>query len=89
MKGRFPADLLVSNDVLNDGDIYSTHSTGKHDLSEYKRKSLFFGQHQGPGKYSSDSGSFSRYFDLDAWWQETLKAFPVKLRQYLEENGEA
>jgi site-specific DNA-methyltransferase (adenine-specific) len=39
-QGRFPANLLVSDDVLNDGRV--TKSTG-------------------------GTGSYSRYFDLDAW----------------------
>ena len=42
---RFPANLLVSDDALNNGDI--THGT-------------------------NDSGSFSRYFDLDAWFKSKL-----------------
>jgi len=42
--GRFPANILVSDDVLNDGKIVSS---GKSKLPK--------------------NGSFSRYFDLDAW----------------------
>lgn len=42
--GRFPANILVSDDVLNDGKIASGDKTKL-----------------------PDNGSFSRYFDLDAW----------------------
>lgn len=45
-QGRFPANLLVSDDVLND-----------------------------------DSGSFSRYFDMDAWWTERIKRLPVEAQK--------
>ena len=61
-KGRFPANLLVSDDSLNDGiDRKSTGGTGECG-----------GQHgntirRNPFNYG-DSGSYSRYFDLDAWF---------------------
>jgi len=51
-EGRFPANLLCSDDVLNDG----------------------FGGY-------GDSGSFSRYFSLDAWWNNQLKKLPKETRK--------
>lgn len=70
--GRFPANLLVSDDVLNDG---KTHKSG--DLKpEYNFGSKTVGIY---GEYTrkeenhkGDSGSFSRYFDLDAWFKSKL-----------------
>jgi len=44
--GRFAANLLVSDDVLNGGD----------------------------------EGSFSRYYDLDAWWENRLSKLPDGVR---------
>jgi len=49
-KGRFPANLLTSDDVLNDGKITKS---GK-DTKQINHL---------------DSGSYSRYFDLDRWWK--------------------
>jgi DNA modification methylase len=40
--GRFPANLLVSGDALNNGDV------------------------------ERDAGSYSRFFDLDAWFRSKL-----------------
>jgi len=47
-KGRFPANLLVSDDSLNDG---------------------------------KDKGSYSRYFDLDSWWEEKIKKLPENVKK--------
>jgi len=73
-KGRFPANILVSDDVLNDGktthsNIRTVSETEKNN-DNYKKTNIY-------GKYNEylsergveDSGSFSRYFDLDAWAQ--------------------
>jgi site-specific DNA-methyltransferase (adenine-specific) len=59
--GRFPANLLVSDDVLNDG--YNHKSSGHYHKKStnnwLKKKSTVVTQ--------NDSGSYSRYFSLDAW----------------------
>jgi site-specific DNA-methyltransferase (adenine-specific) len=81
-KGRFPANLLVSDNALNDGKItknYRPNSTGKKykDVlgdkiyGEYKNETYTFNPPQ-------DSGSFSRYFDLDAWAQFIITPKPSK-----------
>jgi len=70
-RGRFPANLLVSDDVLNDGRVQNSNSWRK----EKGSKTAFFGNADkeiGQGGYP-DSGSFSRYFDLDKWWDSKLK----------------
>ncbi len=89
MKGRFPANLLVSGDVLNDGRIISYDTKTRYYAGNTYIVEGFIKDNkpQAPSKYG-DSGSFSRYFSLDDWWRETVKGFPPKLRQYLEENGE-
>jgi len=69
MKSRFPANLLVSDDVLNDG------ITRKHGGNKYKSGSNhnWCGATNEDKIYCKDSGSYSRYFDLDAWWEEKQK----------------
>lgn len=73
-QGRFPANLLVSDDVLNDGKISSNarpncfgkkykSSLDGHIYSKYNNEMNIYLAPQ-------DSGSFSRYFDLDAWTVE-------------------
>jgi len=64
MKGRFPANLLVSDDILNDGKIRKGGGGLKHKYPIWG-KGKYCPQHQ-----PLDSGSYSRYFDLDAWWEE-------------------
>ena len=66
--GRFPANLIVSDDVLNDGRVtkstggQSSRATGYGALGEGTREVL-----KGVNPGLGDTGSYSRYFDLDAW----------------------
>lgn len=64
--GRFPANLLVSDNVLDDGRI--SKSTGR---STDRQSSGLFGKF---GNFSEidDEGQFSRYYDLDKWWAKTF-----------------
>jgi len=68
-QGRFPANLLVSGDVLNDGVVRV------HGGNNYKsgKKHNWVGITNEDKSYVKDSGSFSRYFSLDAWWAERIK----------------
>ena len=68
-KGRFPANLLCSDDSLNDG---TTHTSGAreqhHNFTADKTKGIY-GKFKHNRSYNSkSSGSYSRYFDLDAWY---------------------
>ena len=75
--GRFPANLLVSDNVLDNGTTTESKSyvisnegtiwgSGNKDL----RKAGF-----------DDVGGFSRYFSLDAWWDKAIKELPEKQRK--------
>lgn len=75
-QGRFPANLLVSDDVLNDGkERISKYGKSTEPLKD----SMFLGANYGEDRrdacneFVGDSGSFSRYFDLDAWWDARIK----------------
>ena len=66
--GRFPANLLVSGDALNDGKV--DKGTKPHPVKSNVEKYEGWGtitKKQGEIVNYGDSGSFSRYFDLDAW----------------------
>lgn len=70
--GRFPANLLVSDDALNDGRSYK----GTRTLNRHRGGMRPFGGGAG-GTYEripgpGDTGSYSRFFSLDAWAGRTL-----------------
>jgi len=71
--GRYPANLLVSDDVFEDFQDKGTKPhplTAKPETNE-RSKEKGWGSIVQPsetiGNYG-DAGSFSRYFDLDKWW---------------------
>lgn len=88
--GRFPANLLVSDDVLNDGRVSKSNSgmrglSGRHDPgqgSEHNRIKPYTNTLRGV----DDSGSFSRYFDLDKWAQKTFPFLIVPKASKGEKN---
>ena len=79
--GRFPANLLVSDDALNDGR--NRRSAGIYKRGEAKTGG--YGGKIGKGKLEwqqyNDSGSYSRYFDLDKWFEKKLDELPASVRQ--------
>jgi DNA modification methylase len=84
--GRFPANLLVCDDALNNGII----NRGNNKPSARVAGAGALGQNKGWNKHENkptvhvtvnDSGSYSRFFDLDAWFKSRLpmeaeKTFP-------------
>jgi len=77
-KGRFPANLLVSDDVLNDGivresgDLTGQLHGSKQIYGDYTPKQNY---HKG------DLGSFSRFFDIDKWFSERVKHLPPEVQE--------
>src|SRR6266496_705805 len=74
-KGRFPANLLVSDDILNDGKITKSDSTIRETprLSGIQRTTFGgFDKRVTCENSYNDSGSYSRYFSLDKWFDTTL-----------------
>jgi len=74
-ESRFPANLLCSDDILNDGRIVQS-AGNKKETSQDKDKTIFGNANKHHRDLYGDSGSFSRYFDLDAWFAEKLKTMP-------------
>ena len=72
-QGRFPANLLVSDDMLNDGSI-SKGGTGKKYGPQYEDKLHGLGVRKTLQVTSfNDKGTNSRYYSLDAWWIKLLE----------------
>jgi DNA modification methylase len=78
--GRFAPNLLVSDNVLDDG------KAGQHIGHSPNNRTIGFGKFGGGTSlsteskedfYINDSDSFSRYFDLDLWFAEKLKKLPL------------
>ncbi|KKL17928.1 hypothetical protein LCGC14_2480630 [marine sediment metagenome] len=82
LDGRFPANLICSDDVLNDGKIRNGSPVGfknvgwKHSGNTKEEMTKLDWQNE-----FNDSGSFSRYFDLDRWWIERVKGLPEVVRK--------
>ena len=84
-EGRFPANLLVSDNVLDDGKITNTNVK-----AGIRKAGNEFGQDSGWNDHTnvdsirtgiSDSGGYSRYFNLDAWWNKNIKSLPEPVQQ--------
>lgn len=79
--GRFPANLLVSDDVLDDGKNrpggYFPAKRGKTEYFGLNEKGS-----ETVGKIN-DGGGYSRYFSLDAWWNKCSERFPENIRKSL------
>ena len=78
-KGRFMANLLVCDDMLNDGNIIQYNKTRKDNGSYLGgHREDFVGTDNNPivnkvkGQFFSDKGTNSRYYDLDRWFNKLI-----------------
>jgi hypothetical protein len=69
-KGRFTPNLLVCDDMLNDGSI--TKQSKRTYKPTENMGSLFGNSPQAHGVGIGDSGSSSRYYDLDKWFDKVI-----------------
>jgi hypothetical protein len=73
--GRFPANLLVSDDMLNDG-VISKSVKGRNDIgsSTYGGNSLLNSKTKmnNTDRGFNDKGSNSRYYNIDKWFDKIL-----------------
>lgn len=66
-KGRFPANLIVSDDVLNDGVVRKSGKSEANYESSQNDNPTHITHNIKSGVHFGDSGSYSRYFSLDKW----------------------
>ena len=69
-QGRFTPNLLVCDDMLNDG-VITKQSKRTYKPTEHTG-SLFGNSPQAHGIGIGDSGSSSRYYDLDKWFDKVI-----------------
>ena len=77
--GRFPANLLVSDDILEDGKIRTAKPHGG-DGKPLDTRDMGWGFKRMASSIS-DSGGYSRYYSLDAWWNKNIKSLPEPVQQ--------
>jgi hypothetical protein len=70
-RGRFPANILVSDDMLNDGSVSKTG-----DIKPYISKDDgMFGYMKNKlhiNSFNGDKGTNSRYYDIDKWFNNLI-----------------
>ena len=74
-QGRFPANLLVSDDMLNDGVISGENKI--QTIIEKSKGSKIYGSGsglpaQGEFQVKYDKGTNSRYYDIDKWFDKII-----------------
>ena len=81
IQGRFPANLLVCDDMLNDGKIYKSgegkpHHKRNKTLGEYQGNAYGKFNNINPQlnyeNYYGDKGTNSRYYDIDKWFDKII-----------------
>jgi len=77
--GRFPANLLVSDDVLDDGKIRKGDS--RTTKSTYDKGIWGNAKAVESNALYNDSGGYSRYFSLDSWFEKNIKQLPEPVQQ--------
>ena len=70
-QGRFPANLLVSDDMLIDGSI--TKQSQRTYKPTDNTASLFGNRPQAHGIGIGDKGTNSRYYDIDKWFNKIIE----------------
>ena len=71
-QGRFTPNLLVSDNMLNDGSVSEAKANHNYKWDNTESNSEIF---VGRGKYTprNDKGTNSRYYDLDLWFDKMLE----------------
>lgn len=94
-KGRFPANLLASDDVLNDGKITKSdggrwaYTFGYRHYCEnagYDHITENAANGSRPINRPKDSGSYSRYFDIDKWYDTNFPFLIIPKASKSEKN---
>ena len=73
VRGRFPANILVSDDMLNDGNI----SKGQVGMTQQSSKNYVYNGFKSKGDTTindgiKDKGTNSRYYDIDKWFDNLI-----------------
>lgn len=77
-KGRYPANLLVSDNAVDIGEIKKSngHFNSKVNMKGHTLYEGGFNNFEQNDRKLTDSGDFSRYYDLDRWWESQFIITP-------------
>jgi hypothetical protein len=73
-QGRFPANILVSDDMLNDGNIGQNNSKNQEWglKDDFKVNEYLIGLKKSGISRIADKGSNSRYYNIDKWFNNLI-----------------
>ena len=74
--GRFPANLLVQDNALDNGIISKSGGVGGRSMHGRGEGYGFKPMGDASPEHPSDEGSLSRYFSLDAWYSKNIEELP-------------
>jgi len=74
--GRFPANLLVQDNALDNGIISKSGGVGGRSIHGRGEGYGFRPMGDASPELPSDEGSLSRYFSLDAWYSKNIEELP-------------
>ena len=74
--GRFPANLLVQDNALDNGIISKSGGVGGRSIHGRGEGYGFRPMGDASPELPSDEGSLSRYFSLDAWYTKNIEMLP-------------
>ena len=73
-RGRFPANILVSDDMLNDGSIGKGSGIEKMTVNNHSQTESKYQYSKIKKQFSiADKGSNSRYYNIDKWFENLIK----------------
>ena len=79
--GRFAANLIVQDDVLNDGKNRKGGTSNGDAKVGTKTNNAVTPLNRGTLISRNDEGSFSRFYDLDAWWKSQIHKLPESVQK--------
>jgi hypothetical protein len=71
-QGRFTPNLLVCDDILNDGSVSKSGFNPKAEIKQYGGGNFGGGKTNDNGVDYGDKGTNSRYYDLDKWFDKVI-----------------
>ena len=71
-QGRFTPNLLVCDDMLNDGSMTKSGFNPNANIKQYRGGNFGGGKTNDNGIDYGDKGSNSRYYDLDKWFDKVI-----------------